>query len=1153
MDTGTSLNLNTGGEVFDVEYLEVIDKYVVVGKFSSIGGVSCSNIAFLDEYFDVDPLTWNSVFQQGANAPIHAVAAYRYYIGGGVYTTAIHIGGVFTSFGGQTRMAAARLEISDDQFNYIANSETLEAWNPDFDFNYVSSIEVWSNRIIYCGEFTTIHSTTSPVARERIALFWGNTGSDYTTIDHYPMGMAYSFETVWDIGIFGSYIYLAANADEYIKMNPAGTYAIEGPPNLNEAIGMSDLDDSLMLIGYNYLSGGGDGITMLSVLRKSDLTEKTDHAFSLFDPGVGGLQAFDTYNEVLYSSNNSSLLKYETEDINLFTGIQPSQTIPLSGSLNYIDINFPYLTYGDNLKSNIMIKKNVLFCSYSNLTAAAGNSRIGLAAFCLPPKNQGGFISPDVTVCQNDVITYTVNAAEHADGYEWSYTGTGVDFNTWLIGDQATFDSTVSYREVQILENFTPGVLSVIPYSTCGGNTVNGDRLYGEPITVNLNLEAVPDASAGLDTVINCYNDSITLTGSSMSVNINYYWNRELNPLGNNYAGQDYIATEYDNYILKVEAANGCLGFDTVLVDVDTIRPNFDPLIADDIGCNDTVYVAGVCNNGTDTLNWWQEVNNTTQLPNPLTATVQGSYRFYTQFTGNGCVDSTEILLGTDQNPPDIGVNNYTLPPLGSPIAYITCDSTTLTFEAITTTANTVINWTDEDTLSPIGSFIVVNDSGSYYIHAYNSDNNCHNFFPLKVGLNTNPPVTPVIIPPASVLNCSNDSLILDGTTSGSNSLEWTGLSIPPSGTPLAVYDSGYYTLTATSSVNGCASSDSILIVQDNSIDVLISSDTVGCDKDPITVSADYVGGITGITYAWDNGTNTSIATYTAGNDSLAIVEINGDGGCYGTDTVRISIPPYPTMEVQGFAPCGTPNSGYLVFSPLTGWGPFEYSDDGGANFQTSSTITGLDVGTYTVTVRDTLGCTYDFVAELTEDAAPPAPDFLLSTENYETDTIAIVNISSPMPDSADWIFPPEMIILDDNDTLPLVILPDTGTFFITIDAWYGTCLSSLTKEVHVSEFDTTIATSHNANGIKSMQLYPNPNNGSFTVEVEFYKKQNVELSITDMSGVEVTPASTPYSYFKVDQITAQFNLDPSLIAGTYVLRIAAEYDSAYITFILNP
>ena len=83
----------------------------------------------------------------------------------------------------------------------------------------------------------------------------------------------------------------------------------------------------------------------------------------------------------------------------------------------------------------------------------------------------------------------------------------------------------------------------------------------------------------------------------------------------------------------------------------------------------------------------------------------------------------------------------------------------------------------------------------------------------------------------------------------------------------------------------------------------------------------------------------------------------------------------------------------------------------------------------------------------------------------------------------------------------PMILLPDTGTFVITMLAYYGDCLVESSKTIYASPFDSLAATQYNLNGIKRIELYPNPTTGNFTVLIEFYQTQRAAMVVQDMLG----------------------------------------------------
>ncbi len=75
---------------------------------------------------------------------------------------------------------------------------------------------------------------------------------------------------------------------------------------------------------------------------------------------------------------------------------------------------------------------------------------------------------------------------------------------------------------------------------------------------------------------------------------------------------------------------------------------------------------------------------------------------------------------------------------------------------------------------------------------------------------------------------------------------------------------------------------------------------------------------------------------------------------------------------------CFGDKTGAFAIAATGGNGGFEYSVDGGANYQVSNTFSGLGAGTYSVTVKDSKGCTNTIDVVLAE---PPALQLVVSAQ----------------------------------------------------------------------------------------------------------------------------------------------------------------------------
>ena len=158
-----------------------------------------------------------------------------------------------------------------------------------------------------------------------------------------------------------------------------------------------------------------------------------------------------------------------------------------------------------------------------------------------------------------------------------------------------------------------------------------------------------------------------------------------------------------------------------------------------------------------------------------------------------------------------------------------------------------------------------------------------------------------------------------------------------------------------------------------------------------------------------------------------------------------------------------------------------------------------------------------------------------------------VVDISNPRPDSVSWDFPSGPVIVDSSMFSPVIVPGDTGALTITMHAFYGSCEVVLTRLVNVQPFDSLNAEAWSSNGIDSLALYPNPNNGTFTMYTHLQRKQNFVILVTDETGNERARVQVS----DADEWTGAINVS-NPVPGSYVLRVIAEYDAAAVQFIIS-
>ena len=203
LDTAT-LNLNAGGYINDVIYDQGHDCFIVVGKFTSIGGYSRLNLAFIDrQTMDVKTETYlNPILAM--DGEIRCVELAKTFTLG-VFTYHLFIGGNFsyinTGGGNISRLGIAKLVASQTSIPPSHSNFTVNAWNAEIDMTPlltgisaegVDDILVTNDTVIFSGSFMAVNSITSPAYRDGIAayLISGSTPLNYPLMATGPYDMS---------------------------------------------------------------------------------------------------------------------------------------------------------------------------------------------------------------------------------------------------------------------------------------------------------------------------------------------------------------------------------------------------------------------------------------------------------------------------------------------------------------------------------------------------------------------------------------------------------------------------------------------------------------------------------------------------------------------------------------------------------------------------------------------------------------------------------------------------------------------------------------------------------------------------------------------------------------------------------------------------
>ncbi|OFY83243.1 MAG: hypothetical protein A3F72_17905 [Bacteroidetes bacterium RIFCSPLOWO2_12_FULL_35_15] len=231
-------------------------------------------------------------------------------------------------------------------------------------------------------------------------------------------------------------------------------------------------------------------------------------------------------------------------------------------------------------------------------------------------------------------------------------------------------------------------------------------------------------------------------------------------------------------------------------------------------------------------------------------------------------------------------------------------------------------------------------------------------------------PLLPVSLSPIiSNVSCFDGANGSISVTPNGGTAPYTFLWLPNGqiASSIAGQTAGTYTVTVTDS-KGCQLTSNYSITQPLPLAITFTKTTVNCfGGSNGTASSTVTGGTPGFTYSWtpSGGSGPNATGLQAGTYTLTVTDVKG---CIVSNTVTITQPSALTASTSVTnETCNYLNNGTATALPLGGTPAYTYSWlPGGFS---SSTITGLSSGTYTLTVTDSKGCASLATAIITQPA----------------------------------------------------------------------------------------------------------------------------------------------------------------------------------------
>ena len=179
---------------------------------------------------------------------------------------------------------------------------------------------------------------------------------------------------------------------------------------------------------------------------------------------------------------------------------------------------------------------------------------------------------------------------------------------------------------------------------------------------------------------------------------------------------------------------------------------------------------------------------------------------------------------------------------------------------------------------------------------------------------------------------------------------------------------------------------------------LLSTSQTTGnCFNPNGSITASASGGTAPYSFNINGGVYQPSGLFSNLAPGSYVVTVKDAAGCISAATVVITIPPNPTATtIVSPATCGFAN-GSIIATGTNGTAPLAYSIDG-LNFQAGNNFNNLAAGTYTLFVKDAMGCYSTQSVIIANAPRPVATAFTIAATCNSNNGMAIVNGSSGIP-----------------------------------------------------------------------------------------------------------------------------------------------------------
>jgi hypothetical protein len=317
-------------------------------------------------------------------------------------------------------------------------------------------------------------------------------------------------------------------------------------------------------------------------------------------------------------------------------------------------------------------------------------------------------------------------------------------------------------------------------------------------------------------------------------------------------------------------------------------------------------------------------------------------------------------------------------------------------------------------------------------------------------------------------------------------------------------------------------------------------------------IHTETYGGAGDYTYLWSNDATTpNIDNITKGDYWVRVTDKNG---CSFQTSFVLTEPPYLSVNLgEDIIMC--PGNTHVLDGGS--YASYRWFTDQNDSIFNERYLSVSEAGHYRLEARTPDGCPVwgDISVEIGNNALQA--DLLLASEAEVGDTLYIFEISNLPVDTIIWEYDSVAFtrIYSDDEVYnsPYMLLlhcNETGFYNIGLQAFSGGCYSPAVKQLEVlvkSDEDDEDAWELEPM-IKSLAVYPSPNDGNFTVEIELRETADVRLDLFDVSSGIAVNNRTEHGQ---DYYLLNYSLN-GLHTGVYALIVTAGNERRQIKIVIT-